>query len=81
MKKLVYLIALAAFMLTSCDQNEVMQKQSFEEPTPPTFVSKLPRFNAEALYVVGREYETLKDGTSKKSPKFKVKGKVVFDII
>lgn len=77
MKRLVYLIALAAFMLTSCDQNEVIQKQSFEEPTPPTFVSKLPRFNAEALYVVGREYETLKDGTSKKSPKFKVKGKVV----
>jgi hypothetical protein len=77
MKKLFYLIALVAFTLTSCNDNEVVQKQSFEEPTPPTFVSKLPSFNAEALYVVGREYETLKDGTSQKSPKFKVKGNVV----
>ncbi|MDO9154371.1 MAG: hypothetical protein Q7U47_11845 [Paludibacter sp.] len=77
MKKLFYLIALVVFTLTSCNDNEVVQKQSFEEPTPPTFVSKLPSFNAEALYVVGREYETLKDGTSQKSPKFKVKGNVV----
>lgn len=77
MKKIIYIFTLVAFMLTSCNDNEVVQKQSFEEPSPPTFVSKLPSFNAEALYVVGREYETLKDGTSKKSPKFKVKGNVV----
>ncbi len=76
MKKLFYIFALVAFTLTSCDKNEVL-KQTIEEPTLPTFVSKLPSFNADVLYVVGREYETLKDGTSQKSPRFKVKGNVV----
>ena len=59
MKKIFYIFALAAFTLTSCNDNEVVQKQTIQEPTPPTFVSKLPSFNSDALYVVGREYETI----------------------
>ncbi len=67
-----------AIGLTSCDKTESYElTKTTEEPTSPTFVSKLPSFNAEVLYVVGREYETLKDGTNQKSPKFNVKGNVV----
>ncbi|MDD3078582.1 MAG: hypothetical protein PHH37_05710 [Paludibacter sp.] len=77
MKKLICSFVLVAFTLASCNDNEIEQKQTVQEPIPPTFISKLPCFNSDALYVVGREYETLKDGTSQKSSKFRVKGKVV----
>jgi len=78
MKKIIYIFTLLAIGLTSCDKTESYElTKTTEEPTSPTFVSKLPSFNAEVLYVVGREYETLKDGTNQKSPKFNVKGNVV----
>lgn len=77
MKKIFYIFAVIAITLTSCDkQNNVVEKIS--APTPPVIqASKLPSFPAEVLFVVGREYETIKDGTSKKSPMRKCKGKVI----
>ncbi len=66
MKKIIYIFALVVFVLTSCNKNEVEMKQNNQEPAPPVCTSKLPRFPAEVLFVLGREYETIKDGTSEK---------------
>ena len=76
MRKIIYFFALLAFGFTSCDkQNAIAEVSSF--PNPPEVVkSKLPKFPAEVLYVVGREYETIKDGTSMKAARQKMNGKI-----
>lgn len=76
MRKIIYFFALLAFGFTSCDkQNAIAEDRSF--PNPPEVVkSKLPKFPAEVLYVVGREYETIKDGTSMKAARQKMNGKI-----
>lgn len=66
MKKIISIFTIFAFVLTSCNENEVEIKQNIKEPIPPMFTSKLPSFPAEVLFVLGREYETIKDGTSEK---------------
>lgn len=75
MKKLIYLVVIMAIAFVSCNKNEEIYKTS--EPTPPEmYISKLPKFPAEVLYVIGREYETIKDGTSKKISMQKVQKRI-----
>lgn len=65
MKLKLIFIALSLLLFSGCSKETQIIKPDF--PLPPQIEqSKLPSFPAVVLYVVGREFETVKDGTSKK---------------
>jgi hypothetical protein len=75
MKKIVLIFSLIGLIFLSCNKDDISKnetsnsvlKSNEEEPVSPEFVSTLPAYPAEALYLIQREYETFMDSSSLKS--------------